>query len=178
MRGETLREKSRQLKEISESLFENAPVMMHSIDKDGRIVAVNHKWLERLGYERDEVLGKKSVDFLTTTSRARAATDTLPLFWQTGSARSVRYQFLSKTGDRADLLLDAVACPPAMGACATFAALYEPEDPVGWRAASLTLHNLLQLALEQEKCATSGPAHEASSTQSVCGPKVSRIGKG
>ena len=157
--NETLREKSRQLREYSESIFENAPVMMHSIDKDGRIVAVNRKWLQRLGYEKDEVLGKKSVDFLAHTSRARAATDTLPLFWQSGSARSVGYRFLTKSGDPVDLMLDAVACPPGTGARATFAALYKPEDLTQWGAASDTLHNLLQLALEQEKCAVGGPAH-------------------
>ena len=44
-------------------IFESAPVMMHSIDKSGRIVAVNREWLKRLGYERNEVLGKKSTDF-------------------------------------------------------------------------------------------------------------------
>ena len=47
-------------------IFESAPVMMHSIDRDGRIVAVNREWLKRLGYERDEVLGRKSIDFLPT----------------------------------------------------------------------------------------------------------------
>ena len=152
-------------------IFESAPVMMHSIDREGRIVAVNREWLKRLGYERDEVLGKKSIDFLADTSRARAVTDTLPLFWRTGSARSVGYRFLSKTGDLVDLVLVAVACPPTMGSCTTFAALYEPEDLVQWRAASVTLQNLLQLALEQEKLARGGPAQEGSSTQRSAVPE-------
>lgn len=146
-------------------IFESAPVMMHSIDKSGRIVAINREWLKRLGYERNEVLGKKSTDFLTDTSRARATTDTLPLFWQTGSARSIGYQFLSKAGVNVNLLLDAVACPSAMEPRATIAALYEPENPAQWRTASDTLQEIMQPTLEPEKLASGGQAQESSTTQ-------------
>ena len=33
-------------------LYQNTPVMMHSIDLDGRLVSVNDHWLTVLGYER------------------------------------------------------------------------------------------------------------------------------
>ena len=70
-------------------LFDSARVMMHAVDKDFQIVKVNRRWLETLGYEANEVLGRKSTDFLTEESRIRAVTDTLPLFQRTGSARSI-----------------------------------------------------------------------------------------
>ena len=38
-------------------LFDHAPVMMHAVDKDGRLVRVNSRWLQTLGYESSEVLG-------------------------------------------------------------------------------------------------------------------------
>ena len=75
-------------------VFDRAPLMMHSLTKDGTIVRVNRRWLEKLGYKRDEVLGRKSIEFMTDESHARAVKDTLPLFWRVGSARSVGYRFV------------------------------------------------------------------------------------
>ena len=93
--------------EYFDYLFENAPVMMHTIGQDGRLIRVNHRWLEELGYEREEVLGRKSIDFLTAESQVRALRDTLPLFWRVGSARSIGYQILRKDRQVLDVLLDA-----------------------------------------------------------------------
>ena len=70
-------------------VFDCAPVMLHSIDRDGRIVKVNRRWLQELGYEESEVIGRRSTEFLTDESRTRALSDTLPLFWQTGSAHGL-----------------------------------------------------------------------------------------
>ena len=49
-------------------LYEKTPVMLHSIDAEGRLVSVSEAWLKRLGYARNEVLGRKSVEFLTPQS--------------------------------------------------------------------------------------------------------------
>ena len=79
-----------------DSLFEIAPVMLHSIGADGKLLKVNQKWLEELGYESEEVLGRKSTDFLTAESRARAVALMLPWFWKYGKASNVGYQFVAK----------------------------------------------------------------------------------
>src|SRR5690554_5833697 len=50
-------------------LIEQAPVMMHCMDADGRITSVSDLWLATLGYRRDEVIGRRSTDFLTEASR-------------------------------------------------------------------------------------------------------------
>ena len=42
--------------------------MMHSIDREGRIVAVNDKWLEETGYKRNEVMGRALTAVLTPES--------------------------------------------------------------------------------------------------------------
>ena len=49
--------------------YNNTPVMLHSIDDCGRLISVSNFWLKHLGYERDEVLGRKSTDFFTPESR-------------------------------------------------------------------------------------------------------------
>ena len=46
--------------------------MMHAIDRTERLIAVNDAWVSRMGYEQDEVIGRKSASFLTKASRAYA----------------------------------------------------------------------------------------------------------
>ena len=126
-------------------LFDRAPVMMHSIDGGGRIIKVNRRWLQRLGYKRDEVLGQKSIDFLTEESRAWAIKDTLPLFWRVGSARGVGYQSVRKNGRTLDVLLDAEVSHMSVGNRFTIAALRDNRDLVQWEQASTTIMALQQL---------------------------------
>ncbi|MGI9505998.1 MAG: PAS domain S-box protein, partial [Geminicoccaceae bacterium] len=53
-------------------LYEKTPAMLHSIDASGRISSVSDAWLAAMGYERDEVIGRRSTDFLTAESRRYA----------------------------------------------------------------------------------------------------------
>ncbi len=39
-------------REGSNDLFDRAPVMMHSIDKEGALINVNRRWLETMGYTK------------------------------------------------------------------------------------------------------------------------------
>ena len=87
-----------------ETLFDSAPIMMHSIDRDGKLVRVNSSWLQRLGYKRREVLGKRCWEFLTEDSREIAVREMLPVLWRAGSVRSVGYQLVSKDGRVLDIV--------------------------------------------------------------------------
>ena len=90
-------------------LYENTPVMMHSIDHDGRLVSVNNHWLRVLGYKRKQVIGRRSTEFLTEASRRYAIEVALPEFLKTGYAKDVEYQMLKKSGDVIDVRLSAIA---------------------------------------------------------------------
>ena len=89
-------------------LVDMAPAMIHSINMEGRIITVNDRWLETLGYRRDEVLGQYSTSFLTEESKARALTEVLPQFFATGRCDKVPYQMVCKSGEIVDVLLSAV----------------------------------------------------------------------
>ena len=115
------------LKDYFEYLFDTSPVMMHLIS-GGRFVAINRAWLQTLGYERKDVLGKKSIDFLSEESRLRAIKDTLPLFWRVGSARSIGLEFLRKDGLKVDVLLGADLVSNSYGSRFTLAALRDTKD--------------------------------------------------
>ena len=105
---ERAEEALRESEERYRSLYTKTPAMLHSIDRAGRVLAVNDRWLEVLGYERNEVIGRKVVGFLTDDSRRFAETVGGPNFWKAGSARDVAYQFVKKNGEVVDALLSAV----------------------------------------------------------------------
>ncbi|HEY6007230.1 MAG TPA: PAS domain S-box protein [Geobacteraceae bacterium] len=90
-------------------LYNDTPAMLHSIDRDGKLVSVSNYWLDVLGYERSEVLGRKSTEFLTEASRRHAEDVTLPEFFRTGVCRDVPYQVVTKGGVTIDVLLSAIA---------------------------------------------------------------------
>jgi PAS domain S-box-containing protein len=97
------------------SLYANTPVMMHSIDAEGRLVSVSNAWLEGLGYTREEVIGRRSVEFLTAQSREYARKVVLPEFFVTGVLKDVPYQFVKKSGEVVDVLLSAICERDAAG---------------------------------------------------------------
>ncbi|HLH48361.1 MAG TPA: PAS domain S-box protein [Roseiarcus sp.] len=84
------------------------PAMLHSIDDKGRIISVSDLWLAKLGYEREEVIGRPSTDFLAPESRERAARFVLPEFFKTGRCDNVEYQMVRKDGGVIDVLLSGV----------------------------------------------------------------------
>lgn len=90
-------------------LYEDTPVMLHSIDGVGRIVNVSNYWLFHLGYERNEVIGRKSTEFLTEESSRYAEEIVIPAFFRSGHCQDIPYQMVKKNGEIVDVLLTAVA---------------------------------------------------------------------
>ncbi len=72
-------------------LYTRTPVMLHSIDQQGRLISVSDFWLARLGYTRDEVIGRPSTDFLTPESRRRAREEVLPRFLKDAICTDIDY---------------------------------------------------------------------------------------
>ena len=102
-------QKLRESEERYRRLYSETPAMLHSIGADGRLVSVSNCWLETLGYQRAEVLNRRTTEFLTQESKEYAQKVILPEFFRTGSCHNVPYQFLKKDGDVIDVLLSAVA---------------------------------------------------------------------
>lgn len=91
------------------ALYERTPAMLHSIDREGRLIYVSDRWLETLGYGRAEVIGRRSTEFLTEASREYARSVVLPEFLRTGHCEDVEYQFVTKDGRTLDVLLSATS---------------------------------------------------------------------
>jgi len=91
------------------SLYSESPAILHSIDSQGSIVSVSNGWLSVLGYSREDVLGRKSTDFMTAESARFAEEAVLPEYYRTGSCTDVPYHFIRKDGKIVDMLLSAIA---------------------------------------------------------------------
>lgn len=90
------------------TLYEATPAMLHSIDPQGRILFVSDKWLQTLGYRRDEVVGRLSTDFLAAASMEYAKSVVVPAFFASGLCSDIAYQMVHKDGSLVDVLLSAV----------------------------------------------------------------------
>ncbi len=90
------------------SIYHNTPAMLHSIDISGRLVSVSDHWLEVLGYDREEVIGQRLVQYFTPASRKLAEDTIFPEFFEKGFCKDIPYQFIKKDGDTIDVLLSAI----------------------------------------------------------------------
>jgi len=89
-------------------VYDSLPEMVHSINVDGTLVYVNAEWLKIFGYvSEEEVLGKKSTEFLVPESREFAEKTILPEFFEKGYCKNVPYQFIKRNGEVMDVLLSA-----------------------------------------------------------------------
>jgi PAS domain S-box-containing protein len=87
-------------------IYENSPVMMHSINPDGVILNVNKKWLEVLGYARDEAINRRLDLIMTPESARKAFSEILPGYWALGRVSDIAYQYVKKDRSVIDVLLD------------------------------------------------------------------------
>lgn len=118
-------------------LYESTPAILHSIDKQGRLLHVSDRWLQLFGYAREEALGRPSVDFLAPESRTRAVQTILPAFLATGRCERVPYQFVAKDGHLVDVLLSAILERDAEGNALRSLAVLEDVSEVHRLSAEL-----------------------------------------
>ena len=132
------------------SVFENAPVTIHSVDHQFKIKQVNRRWLEKLGYEKAEVLGRKALDFKSEESRQRTEDDVRPLLLRAGATRGIKYRFMRKDGVALDVVSDSDLC--FHGCCFACVAMRDgSDDPSLWRQSSTFLETLSLLSAVRDR---------------------------
>jgi PAS domain S-box-containing protein len=89
-------------------LFRKAPAMMTSIAANGTYVDVSDTFLERLGYEREQVLGRRPADFVTSESAERIETEFLPALRRTGKLDNKPVAFVTRHGDTLDCVTNSI----------------------------------------------------------------------
>ncbi|HUA52548.1 MAG TPA: ATP-binding protein [Candidatus Sulfotelmatobacter sp.] len=90
-------------------LYLKTPVMLHSIDREGRLINVSDYWLEAMGYAREEVIGRRFSDFMAAPSRSYASEIGRPALIEGGRRSQVPYQLVRKDGSTIEVLVNALA---------------------------------------------------------------------
>jgi PAS domain S-box-containing protein len=97
------------------ALYESTPALMHSVDAVGRILSVSDRWLERLGYRREQVIGRLMDDFMTSDSSQQVREVYRPALWRDGHVDDCPMQLICADGQLRDVLVSAVAEYDALG---------------------------------------------------------------
>jgi PAS domain S-box-containing protein len=105
----------RESEERFRTLYRRTPLPLHSLGADGRIEQVSDRWLDLLGYARQEVIGRPLTDFMTAESARQRNEEHWPRLLGTGELREAEYRLVAKDGRVFDCVLSAVAERDAEG---------------------------------------------------------------
>jgi len=98
-----------------QEMYNSIPVMMHSITKNGEIEYVSDYWVQKMGYTREEVIGRPVTDLFTEASKKYALEVVLPNFTMKGVSKNIAYEWIKKDGRTFSSLLNAVALKDSKG---------------------------------------------------------------
>jgi diguanylate cyclase (GGDEF)-like protein/PAS domain S-box-containing protein len=91
-----------------QELYDATPAMLHSADRDSRLLSVSDTWLHEMGYQRDEVLGRRTTEFMTEASREYVEDFVYPMFFAAGRISGIELQFVRSDGQILDVLASSV----------------------------------------------------------------------
>ncbi len=96
-------------------LYRSTPAMLHTVDRHGKIITVTDHWLQKLGYEREQVVGRSILDFFTSADRKRFAGGRLEEMIAEGDFNNEQRQMITKGGKVLDLVVSAISHRDANG---------------------------------------------------------------
>ena len=80
------------------ALFRQAPVMATILDDDGQILDVSDVWAARMGYSREELLGRRPRELASAPSARRIREQYIPRFRETGRLTGLAVEFVTRDG--------------------------------------------------------------------------------
>ncbi len=90
------------------NLYRSTPAMLHTVDDKGLIVTVTDHWLQKLGYKREEVIGRPITDLFSTADRKKYADGSLLELIKQGAFNNLQRQMVAKNGQTIDLVMSAI----------------------------------------------------------------------
>ncbi len=90
------------------ALYRATPAMLHTVDADGHLVTVTDHWLRKLGYTRDEVIGRSITDFFSAADRRIYTKQKLRDLIEQGAFTDLQRQMVTKDGQVIDLVSSAI----------------------------------------------------------------------
>ena len=95
--------------ELPLDLYEHSPCGFHSLDAKGVFLRINQTELSWLGYTREEVIGRMSLNDILTLEGQRLFTDNFPRLKKSGVLRNLEFDFVRKDGTTLPVLVSATA---------------------------------------------------------------------
>ena len=96
-------------------LYRATPAMLHTVDSHGRIIHVSDRWLQKLGYRREEVLGRLIIDFMGTETRLTLGGGKLEDVIAHGELENEPRSYVAKSGEVLEVVVSATADRDASG---------------------------------------------------------------
>jgi len=90
-------------------LYRATPAMLHTVDARGRILHVSDHWLKKLGYRRDEVIGRPIRDFMSEGMRANLPQEQIEDVIAHGALMNEPREFVTRSGDIVEVLISSAA---------------------------------------------------------------------
>jgi PAS domain S-box-containing protein len=97
-------------------LYRATPAMLHTVDSKGRIIHVSDRWLAKLGYRREEVLGRLITDFMGKEMQATLAGGRLLDVIAHGELENEPRSYVAKSGEIVEVVVSATADRDPSGA--------------------------------------------------------------
>lgn len=91
------------------TLYRATPAMLHTVDGDGLIVTVTDHWLQKLGYKREEVVGRPITDFFSVRDRKYYADGRMQQLISAGDFNNLERQMITKDGVTLDVIMSAIS---------------------------------------------------------------------
>lgn len=90
------------------TLYRSTPAMLHTVDNNGLIVTVTDHWLQKLGFKREEVVGRPITDFFSEADRKQYADGSLNELLEKREFNNLKRQMVTKKGQVMDLVMSAI----------------------------------------------------------------------
>lgn len=85
--------------------YERSPIPYHSLDNDGHVLEVNESWMVKLGYKRQDVIGRWFADFLAP-EYIKPFQENLSKLRKYGEIYAVNFEMIQKDGNRINVTID------------------------------------------------------------------------
>ncbi len=96
-------------------LYRATPAMLYTVDPEGRIVLCSDRWLSKMGYRREEVLGRYISEFMSPSSQEALSGGRLQRIISTGELDNEPREMISRDGQVMEVLISAHAERDAQG---------------------------------------------------------------
>lgn len=91
------------------TLYRATPAMLHTVDGDGLLVTVTDHWLQKLGYKREDVVGRPITDFFSSRDQKYYADGRMQELISEGDFNNLERQMLASDGTVLDLVMSAIS---------------------------------------------------------------------